>query len=295
MINHLRHMAVFARVVDEGSFRLAAKELGLAPSRVSQTVSDLERYLGVTLLHRSTRKLVLTSEGRRFYGHVVNAIRSAEAGLNELNAQSQAPVGELKISLPAFLASSTISTAISEFAQLHPKVSFSLNYTDQVMDILSEGLDLSIRVGWLEDSSLMARKLGESKRLLVASKRYVETKPLATHPLDLQDWDWVRFHMRPSTVEFTSSTSGETVTITESARIGVNSAEAMRHFSSQDMGLSILPEHLVQSRINSGEFVHVLPEWSLKSLGYYAVWPDKSRRENLTLMFVRFLADYGVS
>lgn len=290
MINHLRHMAVFAIVVDEGSFRAAAKNLGLAPSRVSQTVSDLEKYLNVTLLNRTTRKLFLTNEGRKFYAHVVDITRNAEAGLNELQTLSQKQIGELKISLPAFLTSSVISNGIAEFARQHPKVSLSLSYTDQRVDILNEGLDLSIRVGWLEDSSMMSRKLGESKRFLVASKGYMKNRTIPKHPFDLKEWDWIRFEMRSSTIDFTS-TSGEKISISENARVSVNSANALSYFTSQDLGLTILPEHLVEEQIKTGEFVHVLPDWEIKSMGYYAVWPDKSRRENLTLMLVRFLAD----
>lgn len=294
MINYLRHMAVFARVVDEGSFRAAAKGLGLAPSRVSETVSDLEKYLCVTLLYRTTRKLTLTNEGRKFYVHVTDLIRSAEAGLNELNVLSQALIGELKISLPAFLASSTISTSIAEFAREHPKVTLSLIYTDQMMDILSEGLDLTIRVGWLDDSSMMSRKLGENRRLLVASKAYFEAHPTAKHPNDLKSWDWIGFHSRPNAVEFTTA-SGESVILSEEATISMSSTEAIIHFAKQGTGLAILPEHLVEASIKRGELVHVLPKWKLKSLGYYAVWPDKSRRENLTLMLVRFLAERGMA
>lgn len=283
-------MAIFAVVVDEGSFRAAAKSLSLAPSRVSETVSDLEKYLNVTLLNRTTRKLFLTHEGQKFYAHVTEITRNAEAGLNELQALSQKHIGELKISLPAFLTSSIISNAIAEFAQHHPKVVLSLSYTDQRIDMLNEGLDLSIRVGWLEDSSMMSRKLGESKRLLVASSDYVKARDKPKHPLDLKDWDWIHFKMRPTSIDFTSN-SGEKISISERSRISVNSANALWCFAMQNLGLTILPEHLVKEQIKTGEFVHVLPEWELKPVGYYAVWPDKSRRENLTLMLVRFLAE----
>jgi len=101
-------MAIFAKVVAGGSFRIAAKELGIAPSRVSHSVSDLEQFLGVTLLHRTTRKLSLTPEGEKFYAHVENITKHAEAGLNEINSVGDEPIGSLKISLPAFLASSEI-------------------------------------------------------------------------------------------------------------------------------------------------------------------------------------------
>ncbi|KVX01182.1 LysR family transcriptional regulator [Shewanella frigidimarina] len=293
MINHLRHMSVFAKVVDEGSFRAAANTLGLAPSRVSQTVSDLEKYLGVSLLNRTTRKLFLTNEGRKLYIHAAEITRSAEAGINELNIYSQQPIGSLKVSMPAFLTSSSISGAIAKFAQQYPTVSLSLHYTDQVVDILNEEIDLSIRVGWLKDSSLMCRKLGESQRLLVAGPKYVMSQPIPKHPTDLKDWNWIRFSMRPNTVDFTSR-AGEEVSVSETSNISVNSADALWYFASQNLGLTILPEPVAREQIKSGELVNVLPEWQLKPLGYYAVWPDKSRRETLTLLLVRFLAEHDI-
>ncbi|MBU3004654.1 LysR family transcriptional regulator [Paraglaciecola arctica] len=290
MINHLRHMAVFARVVDEGSFRRAAKTLDIAPSRTSQTVADLEQYLGVTLLYRTTRKLVLTNEGRKFYAHALEIVRNAEAGVNELNALSQQHIGALRVSLPVFLTSSNISSAIAEFAKQYPKVSLSLTFSDHIVDILNEGIDMSIRVGWLQDSTMMARKLYEGQRLLVASKTYMATRDTPTHPTDLLDWDWIKFDIRSNSVEFESS-SGEKISITENSNLTVNSADALSHFAKQGMGLAYVPEHIVADDIKTGDLVHVLPDWKLKPLGYYAVWPNKSRRENLTLLLVRFLAE----
>jgi len=283
-------MSVFAKVVDEGSFRGAANALGLAPSRVSKTISDLEQYLDATLLNRTTRKLSLTHEGRKLYKHAAEITRSAEAGLNEFNTLSQKPVGALKITLPAFLTSSKISAAIAEFNLLYPKVSLSINYTDQVVDMLKEEIDLSIRVGWLKDSSMMCRKLGETRRALVARKSYYMSHPEPKHPLDLKYWNWINFSIGPSIVDFTSDT-GEEISISRCSNFSVNSADALWYFVNQNLGLAILPEPLVREHIKAGKLVHVLPEWQVKPLGYYAVWPDTSRRNNLTLLFVRFLAD----
>ncbi|MEM9102832.1 MAG: LysR family transcriptional regulator [Pseudomonadota bacterium] len=295
MINYLRHMAIFAQVIDEGSFRGAAKQLGLAPSRVSETVSDLEEYLDATLLYRNTRKLQLTHEGRIFYEHIKNMVKHAESGLNELNAYSETPTGELKISLPAFMASSELATVIAKFAHQYPKISLSLIYTDHILDFFKEGLDMSIRVGWLQDSSLMSRKLGQSRRLLVASKDYIQTKSLQPkHPSELKGWDWIRFQMRSNSLEFYQKNSIETVSIHENSRICVNSAEAMKHFTCQGLGLSVLPQHLVENYLKRGELIHLLPEWEVEPLGYYALWPDKSRRENLVTLLVRFIAEHNL-
>ena len=152
MIEYLRHMAVFARVVDEGSFRGAARALNVAPSRVSETVSDLESYLGKTLLNRSTRKTALTNEGHIFYARVVDMLRSAEAGLNDLNALTIEPMGALKVSMPAFMSSSGLARAIGEFARTYELVTLSLNFTDRPVGLIEAGYDLNIRVGWLDDS-----------------------------------------------------------------------------------------------------------------------------------------------
>lgn len=290
MIDHLKQMAIFARVVDEGSFRGAAQEVGLSPSRVSETVSELEDYLGVTLLHRTTRKIALTNEGRMFYTRVVDMLRSAEAGLNELNALSLDPVGALRISLPAFFAGGPLTRAIASFAKQHPNVAFSVVYDDNRLDLLKDGLDLSIRAGWLEDSSMMSRKLADGQRVLVAGRGYAAQRDTPKRPGDLEDWDWVRYKNRLDTTQFTNA-KGRQESVTGRAQIEVDSIEALFFMAQQDLGATVLPSHLADRGVREGTLVRLLPDWSLRPLGIYAVWPDKSRRESLTLLFVRYLAE----
>ncbi|MBM1690637.1 LysR family transcriptional regulator [Sulfitobacter geojensis] len=293
MIEHLRHMAIFARVVDEGSFRAAAKAIGLAPSRVSETVSDLESYLGVTLLYRTTRKIALTNEGRMFYARVAEMLRSAEIGLNELNALSLEPVGALRVSMPAFMSTSALATAIAEFVQQHPQVAISVSYTDERKDLLEDGFDVNIRVGWLDDSSMMSRKLGESDRALVAGAKYASIRPQPTHPSDLESWDWLRYKYRPDHTTL-QGPKGETVKVLGQARLEVDSIDALHHFTCQNLGVTVLPEHLAARGEAKGELVRLMPDWGLIPIGFFAVWPDTSRRESLTLLFVRFVAErYG--
>lgn len=294
MIDHLKHMAIFARVVDEGSFRAAAKSVGLAPSRISQTISDLEAHLGVTLLYRTTRKITLTNEGRLLYPRATEMIRSAETGLNELNALALDPVGALRVSLPAFLASSRFTPAIADFARRHPNVALSLVYTDYPTKLLDDGFDLTIRAGWLDDSSMMCRKLGEGERVLVVGPDYLKGRGVPQRPSDLESWDWIRFKHRADTTAFTSET-GETEEVTGNAQIEVDSVDAMVNFVKHNAGVTILPKHLADQGAASGELTRLLPEWRPRPLGIYAVWPDKSRRETLTLFFVRFLAEHGLS
>ncbi|MCF7747962.1 LysR family transcriptional regulator [Sulfitobacter sp. M39] len=291
MIEHLRHMAIFARVVDEGSFRGAAKAIGLAPSRVSETVSELETFLGVTLLYRTTRKIALTNEGRMFYARVAEMLRSAENGLNELNALSLEPVGALRVSMPAYMSTSTLATAIAEFVRGHPLVALSVSFTDARMDLLDDGFDVNFRAGWLDDSSMMSRKLGESARALVAGTGYAATRPRPSHPSEMEDWDWLRYKHR-SDVTTLHGPGGVTAKVTGQSRMEVDSIDALNHLTLQNLGATVLPEHLAAQGEADGMLVRLLPDWHLRPLGTFAVWPDTSRRESLTLLFVRFVAEW---
>ncbi|MBU1307495.1 MAG: LysR family transcriptional regulator [Alphaproteobacteria bacterium] len=290
MIDHLKQMAVFARVVDEGSFRAAAKVFGLSPSRVSNMVSELEHFLGTTLLYRTTRMIALTNEGRMFYGRVVDMLRSAESGLNELNALSLDSVGALRISLPAFLAGGPLTTAVASFAKLHPNVAFSIVYSDNRFGLVEDGFDINVRVGWLDDSSMMSRKLADGERVLVAGTGYAAKRPGPQHLKDLEDWDWIHYKNRSDTVTSTGP-SGTQECIAGYSRIEVDSIDALYHLAIQDAGATILPSFLAKRGEEAGKLVRLLPDWTLRPLGIYAVWPDKSRRESLTLLFVRYLAE----
>ena len=284
-------MAIFAQVVDEGSFRAAARAIGLAPSRVSETVSDLESFLGVTLLYRTTRKIALTNEGRMFYARAAEMLRCAESGLNELNALSLEPVGALRVSIPAFMSSSRLATAVAEFVRRHPQVAISLTLTDARKDLLEDGFDVNIRAGWLDDSSMMSRKLGEIDRALVAGKGYVASRPAPVHPSEMEDWDWLRYRHRSDYSTF-QGPAGETARVLGQARLEVDTIDALYHFACQNLGATILPQHLADRGVAEGHLVRLLPGWQLVPLGYFAVWPDTSRRESLTRLFVRFIADW---
>lgn len=290
MIDHLRHMAIFARVVEEGSFRAAAQTLGLAPSRVSEMVSELEKYLGVTLLYRSTRKIAQTNEGKIFYAHVVEMLHNANAGLNELNALTAEPSGALRISVPAFMVSGPITKAIATFSLRYPKTEISVSYTDHRMRLIEDGFDVSISVGWLEDSAMMSRKLAVGQRVLVAGREYAEHQAVPERPSDLSDWNWIRFIQRSDNFEFTSPT-GQKEVVTSHAQVEADSIEAVYYLATENVGATVLPSFLADRGVDAGKLVRLLPQWKLSELGIYAVWPDNSRRESLTLMFVRYLAE----
>jgi DNA-binding transcriptional LysR family regulator len=189
------------------------------------------------------------------------------------------------------MSSASLATAIAEFVRRHPQVALSVSFTDARMDLLEDGFDVNIRAGWLDDSSMMSRKLGESERALVAGTGYAATRPRPQHPSDMEDWDWLRYKHR-SDVTTLYGPEGDSVKVLGQARLEADSIDALYHFTLQNLGATVLPEHLAARGEASGELVRLLPDWRLIPLGFFAVWPDTSRRESLTLLFVRFVAEW---
>ena len=289
MIDKLRSIAIFSKVVEQGSFRGAALHLGLAPSRVSETVSNLEKDLGVTLLYRSTRQLSLTHEGRVLHDKAQSMLAEIEGGLDTITNVSRDPQGALRVTAPAFIAQTWLMDRFAAFAQQYPKIDLTFDFSDATRDIIKDGFDVSIRAGWLEDSDLMSRKLGYADRLLVAHPNYIARMGVPAGPKDLEAWDWVHFSVR---TEFTHlyDAEGEVHVVGGKSHITVNSAISLYEFAARGLGITTIPETLAHKGFARGELAHVLPAFTLKRLGLHAVWPDQSRRESLTRLFVRSLA-----
>ncbi len=289
MIDKLRSIAIFSTVVDQGSFRAAARRVGLAPSRVSEVVSQLEKELGVTLLYRSTRQLTLTNEGRQLHGAAKDMLSAVETGLDNIGPLSKEPSGALKVTAPAFVTQTDLMDVFARFAKAYPKVDLDFHFSDRPSNVIRDGFDVAIRAGWLDDSDLMVRTIGHVDRYLVSSPTYFDAMPIPKNPSDLEDWQWIRFIMRADQTELTSK-EGQVVKVLGKSSVSVNSASALFEFAVRGLGLTAIPEHLARRGLDRGELVHVLPEWTMKPLGLHAIWPNQSRRENLTTLFVRFLA-----
>lgn len=289
MIDKLRSIAIFSTVVDQGSFRAAARSVGLAPSRVSEVVSQLEKELGVTLLYRSTRQLTLTNEGRQLHDAAKDMLRAVETGLDNISPLSTEPSGALKVTAPAFVTQTDLMDVFARFAKAYPKVDLDFHFSDRPSNVIRDGFDVAIRAGWLDDSDLMVRTIGHVDRYLVSSPTYFDAMPVPKKPSDLEDWQWIRFIMRADQTELTSK-EGQVVKVLGKSSVSVNSASALFEFAVRGLGLTAIPEHLARRGLDRGELVHVLPEWTMKPLGLHAIWPNQSRRENLTTLFVRFLA-----
>ncbi len=289
MLDQLRQIAIFAKTVDHGSFRAAARSLRLSPSVLSHHVTQLEQTTGTALIYRSTRKLSLTPDGERLLAAARIMLDAAETGLAEVSSHKQQPSGLLRVTMPAVLARSKIGDRIAAFAIDFPNIRLSIDFSDVRRELIGDGFDIAIRMGWLEDSSFKARKLFDVQRYLVAAPDYLNTLAKPTTPKDLTDWEWLELTpVWRKKREFQNGSKRMEIAIPES-RISVNDAQVLYRLTCLGAGLAILPDFLIEADVSTEVLQIVLPKWALPSAGVHAVWPSNAPRDGLVKHFVNFL------
>lgn len=202
-MDDLKRMMIFSHVVEAGSFSAAARRLDIAKSAVSKHISLLEENIGVRLLNRTTRRLSLTDAGESYYQSCAKMVEAAEEAKYCVTALQDEPRGMLRISCPASFGIDYVTPLLNEFLQLYPLLSAELLLDDNVVDMTEEGIDIAIRIGWLPDSSLRAKKLKDAQRLLCASPAYLERMGMPKTPEDLVQHDWVIFTRLPTPYHYT--------------------------------------------------------------------------------------------
>jgi DNA-binding transcriptional LysR family regulator len=288
MIDELRALAIFAKVVEAGSFCSAAKMLKLSPSVVSHHVAQLEDRIGVALLYRSTRQLSLTHEGKKLFMSAEAMLSAAEKGLNSVAYHATEPTGKLKMTLPAMFTRSSLIDDIAAFAKEFPKVELSINFTDIQQDLIREGIDLAIRIGNLKDSALKSKRLFTLERKLVVAHSLMSKHKIPQKPQDLLKWDWIGLKMRPNTKKLINQ-KNKCFVIKFEARVVADSMDAVCQLAIAGLGLATPPAFLVSDDIQRGYLVDPLPAWKPESLPVYVVWPANASKESLTFRFISFL------
>lgn len=276
-------MAIFAEVVKLGSFREAAKSLGLSPSVISYHISQLEEKTGTALLYRSTRKLTLSSEGEAFYQQVLQMLAAANQGMQLLSTNQDEPSGKIKLSLPTALSDSELTKKIAEFALKYQNISLDIDFSDTQNDIIDERVDLTIRAGNLKNSDFKCKKIGEIERVLVCSPAFYRTQVQAKNLDDLSAWRWLKLAQLPNKRTFTRAEQSKTIEF--SSQFTVNSVEAILQFCINSVGLAVLSKTKANQSIKDGLLVEVFPEWQVEPLPLYAVWSKNiSANSNIKLL-----------
>jgi DNA-binding transcriptional LysR family regulator len=292
---NLNRLAAFAAVVESGSFTAAAEKLGLTKAMVSQHVSRLEKELGISLLTRTTRKVTPTETGASFYADCAQALQGMEAAIARVGGGSEVPSGTLRLTTPEDYGSAVVVPALAGFMHRFPAVKVEFVATDQVVDLVAGRFDLAIRTGWLRDSSLRATQLGGFDQIVAAAPAYLKKFGTPRRPEDLAKHHWITLTLLRSALTWTfSAKDGKTQAVRISSTVSTNSTASLRAFMREGVGVSILPDYMLDADIRAGRLVRLLTAWSLPQGGVHAVYPNARYTSAKVRAFVDFLRAYLV-
>ncbi|WP_448111812.1 LysR family transcriptional regulator [Pseudomonas lini] len=285
----LNDMALFVEVVKARSFRRAAEAIGMPNSTLSRRISGLEKEIGLRLLHRTTRKIELTEAGQLYFDRCKRIVDEARLAHEQLGEMLARPSGVLRASLPVDFATIYLAPLIAEFARLYPGISFELDLTPRQVDLVSEPVDVVIRMGEPASSNLIARKLASLRRGLYASPRYLELYGDPIHPSDLARHECLRMRGTRADRWILSGSEGE-VEVEVGGRFELNSVGMIRRLATLDLGIALLGEGIVAQDLADGTLLRVLPQWQASPVSVYALTetrllPAKTQR------FIEFLRE----
>ncbi len=291
-LGNLRRLTYFVAVVETGSFTAAAERLGITKAVVSQQVARLESEFRTSLLVRTTRKVQPTETGQAFYLRCAMILREAEEAFDQLAEGSTEPSGTLRLTAPFDYGVGVVVPVIAAFMQRYPACKVDAILSDQMLNIMSGNIELAIRVGWLAETGLQARKIGSFRQLLVAPSTMAPQVAQLTCPQDIAKLPFVantalREHLRWSF----SRNDVERQDVTVQASVFLDATLAVRGAVCQGMGLSVFPDYAVEDDLAAGRLMHVLPQWRLPSGGIHAVFPAARFRPAKVRAFVDLLAD----
>jgi len=290
-IMNLDAIAIFIKVVQQGSFTRAAKLLRVPISTVSSKVSLLEKSLGVTLLIRTTRKLEMTEAGEIYFKGCAQALEEIQNTEAKISIKQEEPQGTLKITVPVDIGNSIVPDIVQKFLKKYSRMKIELLVTNRIIDLVDEGVDLAIRGGDLKDSSLIAKKFMTEQLSLWASPSYLEEKGIPSYPSELNHHEFIRYAFEQD--KMLKLTNGEeTVTVTAPSRILLDSAEAAKKFALLGQGIALLHDFLCIADAREGKIVRVLPPWYWHYLPYYFIYPPQRFISPKIRAFLTFSEEY---
>ncbi|WP_459674985.1 LysR family transcriptional regulator [Acidisoma sp. 7E03] len=280
-------MATFVRVVETGSFSAAARQLNVGQPAVSKTIAQLEGRLQVNLLIRSTHGLSPTEAGQRFYERAKAAIQEADEAELAARGAGAGLSGCLRISAATTFARLHIVPLLSRFLEDHPDLEIDVILDDRVIDLVAEGVDVSLRMGALPDSSALARKLATGGRSVLATPAYLARQGAPQSPADLAEHEAVIYSQLPNVWSFTRD--GAEASVSVRGRVRVSAAEGLRAAVLADMGLTIASDWMFSPELESGAVRRVLTDWALPPLDLWAVFPGGRMASAKARAFARFV------
>lgn len=289
----LEAWAIFAKVAETGAFAKAAAELGVSQPTVSKALTRLEARLKTTLFHRTSRKMSLTESGQMALERAARILSEGEAVEAEVREQSAALRGRIKFTAPMSFGLSHLAPALPLFMQQHPDVTLDLHFSDELVDVVSHGYDVALRISTLPDSSLLARRLCSVRLLLVGAPAYFARHGHPSHPRDLASHRALRYlHSRVGEAwRFEHRRQGSFAQVVPST-LRVNNAEALVPALCAGLGLALQPEFLAWDALQAGLIETTLPGWEAEPIALHIVTPPGRAKPARVQALIEFLAGH---
>jgi DNA-binding transcriptional LysR family regulator len=285
----------FTAVVEAGSFSMAGERLGIAKSVVSRRISQLERRLGSRLLHRTTRRLALTDTGKNFYQRAVQILADLDDAEQSVTDETIELRGTLKLAAPLSFGLMHLSDAITDFLNEHPAIELNLDLNDRNINLVEEGFDMAVRIGELQDSTLVAKRLGTVRSMTCASRAYLERHGEPTHPDELHQHIGLQYSNISYKQQWRYQTpAGKTIHAQPQIRIRANNGNALAAAASAGLGIIRSPTFILGGYVKEGSLVTILNQYQGDAVGIYAVYPPGRLMPRRVQVFSDFLSGrYG--
>ena len=290
-MDRIECMRAFVATVGANGFAAAARALDVPRSKVSKQIQALEEAIGVQLLQRTTRSLHLTEAGAEYY----DACRDVIASLDEAEQRARTGMGEirgvLRINAPMSFGLSRLGPLLPRFNELHPNVELQIVLSDQQVDPVKGGFDVTIRIASLPDSSMVARSLAPAPRVMVASPEYLARHGTPQSPKDLASHQFLSYGYLQSGISLQLCNGKETQRVTVSGPLHANNGDILAQAAVSGMGIALLPNFIVERAVADGRLKPVLCEWQAPAISVNAVYPSARRVPMKTRAFIDFLVE----
>ncbi len=289
-MDRLTEMEAFATVVDQGGFTDAARKMGISKSAVSKHVSSLEARLGARLLNRTTRRVSPTEIGLAYYDRARRVLNDAGEADALVTSMQSAPSGLLRISVATDFGVNHLSPVLGEFLQEFTDITVNMVLNNRYVELISEGFDMAIRIGELEDSTLRARKLTETTRRMIASPDYFKKFGRPTRIDDLNEHKLLHYsNQANSAVWKLTAPSGEKRQVRTSGWLTVNDGQSLLNAAISGLGIAYLPSFLYADAMQNGLVEEAIPDLPVETQGIYAVYPPGRFTQPKVRAFIDFL------
>ncbi|MDO6639595.1 LysR family transcriptional regulator [Shewanella sp. 5_MG-2023] len=287
-------VVIFTQVIELGSFSLAAEKTGHSTSYVSKTVTKLEQRLNTRLLHRSTRSLSLTAEGKLFYQQCQQMVADAQAAINMIDSSLMTPNGTLKISCPVTFGLQYLQPILSLYMRMYPEVKLDIDFSDRHVDLVQEGYDLAIRAtGQLTDSSLICKRIGQFHAHVVATPQYLATHGTPQVPSELTEHQCICYsNLKQPDRWLFEHADGRSETVTVAQVIGCNNADMELAMVLDHHGICRLPSFYLTAALEKQQLSILFEDYIQPQIDIYAVYPSRKHLSPKVRRFIDLLVEH---